>query len=225
MIDQEFAAQLTAEGLRCHLELPEGAVDPFRILAGLGIAVLRCPLDVEGAYWRIEGQPFASINSLTDITRQRFTAAHELGHHVLFDPDAPPSIVDVDLNEVDEDPAERAVDAFAAAFLMPEAQVRHVAAGAPDATAAIIRTMWHFDVSKPSAAARCLDLGLVIYEQRSAFLKDRRTIPQMFADAGLAPRGRRSMGVREIDPRHIVRVHRLAKAGVLPDTRTFLDLT
>lgn len=73
--------------------------------------------------------------------RKRFTIGHELGHYVMHQEVARPTIfcrkveVEDDLSDTGRDllPAEREADAFAAAMLMPEHLVRHqVEAGGPD---------------------------------------------------------------------------------------------
>jgi Zn-dependent peptidase ImmA (M78 family) len=224
--DYILAAELAAEGLRARLGVTDGVADPFAALAQLGVAVLRRPLKVDGVYRRVDDQAFAAINSLTDVTRQRFTAAHELGHHLLYDDTMPASLVDVDLSGPATDgPNEAATDAFAAAFLMPEAEVRAVAVGAADGFTAIIRTMHHFDVSKPAAARRCLGMSLATEEDAARLAKDRTKLADLFTAAGLTPRPKRSMGQRSVDPRHLARVRRLVRAGVVEDPILLLDLT
>lgn len=223
--DYILAAELAAEGLRQRLGVG-GAADPFAALDQLGVAVLRRPLEVDGVYRRIDGHGFAAINSLTAVTRQRFTAAHELGHHLLYDNSMPASLVDVDLSDPASDgPNEGAADAFAVAFLMPEAEMRAVALDAADGVVAILRTMDRFDVSKPAATRRCVELGLTTEEEATRLKKDRRNHAVIFAEAGLTPRRRRSMGQRYVDPRHTARVHRLKRAGVIEDSALLLGLT
>lgn len=217
-----LACELAAEGLRSQLGITTYDADPFAALRHLRVRVLRYPLKIEGAYVQEEGDAFAAINSLTDVTRQRFTAAHELGHHVLHDETEPTKVVDVSLGDDPEDPTEIAADAFAVAFLMPETHVREVAASAADGVAIIVRTMWQFDVSKPAAARRCLELGLVSEAEAERFMRDRRRVALLFDDAGLDPRLERNKGQREIDPEHVARVHRLVAEDVVHDSRVLL---
>lgn len=221
-------AELAAVGLRSHLGLGEGWVDPFATLATLGVAVLRHPLPAgsfEGAYRREDGHAFAIINSRTDIRRQRFTAAHELAHHVLYTPDAPPSIVDVDLDAAGRGADESSVDAFAAAFLMSESGVRSATSEATDETAAIIAVMARFEVSKAAASRRCLELGLVGADDVTRLKRDRRSAAQLYATIGVdAPPSRRDFGLRQIDPCHQQRVRRLVAAGIVEDGHTLLAL-
>lgn len=60
-------------------------VPVFQILQELGLGPERRPLDNDVSGWierRDDGQYGVVINSTHPITRQRFTAAHELGHYI-----------------------------------------------------------------------------------------------------------------------------------------------
>lgn len=60
-------------------------VPVFQILQELGLGPERRPLDNEISGWierRDNGQYGVVINSTHPLTRQRFTAAHELGHYI-----------------------------------------------------------------------------------------------------------------------------------------------
>jgi Zn-dependent peptidase ImmA (M78 family) len=64
--------------------------------------------------FRVSGRPYVLLNTSKSAERGRFDAAHELGHLVLHSEA-------IGLMGLD---AEREADAFASAFLMPEADVR-----------------------------------------------------------------------------------------------------
>ncbi len=100
-------------------------IDPFAALAAEGVVVMRRPLDrVAGLYVpgdaRRGNPPGVLINSGHPLTKQRYTAAHELGHHrrdheVVLDEDT-------EWFGRGVEPAldrERIAEAFAAWFLMP----------------------------------------------------------------------------------------------------------
>jgi transcriptional regulator with XRE-family HTH domain len=70
------------------------------------------PHGVQGNYAALDGLGATVINSTLDAGRRRSTLAHEFGHHVFAD--AYSSDWGVDTSE-----HERAIDAFAAAFLFP----------------------------------------------------------------------------------------------------------
>lgn len=118
------AAELQAD-LNIDLTRP---VDVFDAVRRLGLVLAFAPLgDVSGLY--LPGQPTPGIllHSGHPRTRQRYTAGHELGHHV-FEHAAE---VDVDLEgalqrgNVDRWPDhEKEAEAFGAWFLMPRRLIR-----------------------------------------------------------------------------------------------------
>ncbi|HET9163562.1 MAG TPA: ImmA/IrrE family metallo-endopeptidase [Solirubrobacterales bacterium] len=105
-------------------------VDPARIARGMGIEVSNAYLDadVAGAIEKRAGRPAAIYLSQDDHpNRKRFTCAHEIGHFVQHGEE--------DFEYVDYrdgtaslgiDGEERFANAFAAALLMPEKEVRRL---------------------------------------------------------------------------------------------------
>jgi len=105
-------------------------VDPARIARKMGIEVSNAYLDpdVAGAIEKRDGRPAAIYLSAGDHpNRKRFTCAHEIGHFVRHG--------DEDFEYVDYrdgtasmgiDEEERFANAFAAALLMPEKEVRRL---------------------------------------------------------------------------------------------------
>src|ERR687887_747287 len=110
-------------------------VDPVQIARRLGIDVRQAPLsdNVSGALVKKLGQdPTILLNARDHPNRQRFTAAHEVGHFVSRE-DAPEEYEYVDLRDTilsaagtNED--EVFANQFAANLLMPEREVRRLAA-------------------------------------------------------------------------------------------------
>ncbi len=87
-------------------------------VVGAAVAVIRLPNDVAGAYLRQRGQPFVFINGDYPVVRQRFTVAHELGHHEL----AHQAVID-GIDQVEgrtSDPQEQQANFFAGVLLAPE---------------------------------------------------------------------------------------------------------
>lgn len=115
-------AEGQADFLRNTLGLGSGAIsDMFDLLAQQGLQVVRWPMGREGLdgfYLRRQDWFLVGINSAKRLVRQRFTAAHELGHH-LFDRQ---THLGRNLFET-EAIAERRANAFAAFLLMPRAGV------------------------------------------------------------------------------------------------------
>lgn len=205
--------------------------DPFVALDRLGVAVLRWPFKdgIEGAYTRSEGQALAVVNSLTEYVRQRFTAAHELGHHVLYrEGESPASFSDIDLDAPVSEPLdeETDADAFAAAFLMPRDLVVKVSAPFEEEERRVIAVMAAFEVSRKSAARRCHALDLITDETRTRFEKNRRTIPTLFEMIGATPPDRRAEKGRKVVDRHLQEmVVQLGQSGLMDRPSRLLRLT
>jgi Zn-dependent peptidase ImmA (M78 family) len=87
------------------------------VLAGVAVSVLELPGGVSGAYTMQEDQGFAFLNSSEPAVRQRFTLAHELGHHAFADGatiDTEDAVFGSSIS-----PVERRARTFAAEFLVP----------------------------------------------------------------------------------------------------------
>lgn len=106
-------------------------IDPFRALEAEGVLVIRRPLDhLAGIYLPAggsgDGAPGVLVNISHPVSRQRFTAAHELAHHrrdreAVLDEDTE-FIARGETSLLDR---ERIADAFAAWFLMPKELISH----------------------------------------------------------------------------------------------------
>jgi Zn-dependent peptidase ImmA (M78 family) len=84
---------------------------------GANVVVLDLPQGVAGAYVARESCPLLFVNGHQALSRQRFTLAHEFGHHRM----AHASVVDEQraISGQLHDPHEVRANAFAAEFLMP----------------------------------------------------------------------------------------------------------
>lgn len=108
-------------------------VNPQSIAEAMGIEVKSLtPFDQEnwrpnesGHYSYRDGKPLITYNSTDASVRQRFTIAHEIGHHVHGDLDAPRDTTE-QFSARTRDPKEVAANRFAAALLMPAALVKHL---------------------------------------------------------------------------------------------------
>jgi Zn-dependent peptidase ImmA (M78 family) len=106
-------------------------VDPYSIARSLGIDVLAAPLtdDVSGMLVKQAGRdPQIYVSSDDADVRQRFTCAHEIGHYLLRSSgDADDDFGYVDLRgptaSRSSEPHEIFANQFAAALLMPRANV------------------------------------------------------------------------------------------------------
>jgi len=126
-----------AESLRAHQELDidtSQAVDPFVALQRSGVLVMRQPLDrLAGVYLpassTVGGQPGVLVNVAHPLSRQRYTAAHELWHHrrdrdIILDAETE-WLVRGENNDSDR---ERLAETFASWFLMPRQLVQSMLA-------------------------------------------------------------------------------------------------
>lgn len=117
------------ESVRAHHELSVDTsqpIDPFLALRHSGVLVMRQPLDrLAGAYLPANatngGQPGVLINVAHPLSRQRYTAAHELWHHrrdrdISFDADTEWMA----RGEEGTSDRERLAESFASWFLMPK---------------------------------------------------------------------------------------------------------
>lgn len=101
---------------------PGGRVPIFELIEDRGIWLTFQPLDqLLGVYQRIGDVAGIAINAARPISLQRFTAAHELGHHEL----GHQSHVDDphDIEAPSDDPAELQAQTFAASLLMSEVSI------------------------------------------------------------------------------------------------------
>ena len=88
-------------------------------LLGIGVQMRELPPDVSGFYTATPaGRAVIVLNAAMPESRQRFTWAHELGHHLLETDDCPGEV------SPDDDAQKRACDAFAVELLMPADAVR-----------------------------------------------------------------------------------------------------
>jgi Zn-dependent peptidase ImmA (M78 family) len=137
-------------------------IDPVRIARTLGIRVVNAELDpdVSGALVKErQKDPVIFLNATDSPNRQRFTAAHELGHFVKRsdDPDQYEYIDRRDaLATTGRDPEEIYANQFAAALLMPEKDVRSLA----ELKLTDVQMALRFDVSLEAMQYRLQNLGL-----------------------------------------------------------------
>lgn len=161
-IEQATAA---AGSARAELGLPPGGPVESDLLAlaegGLGLAVALAPLPekIAGVYVRKRGRFLVLVRATDYPTRQRFTLAHEIGHHRMghvgrID-------VEADVFGSPADKQEQQANFFASEFLMPIESVREWLAGNcrggpnPDVgIREVVRLADAFHVSPPAALYR-----------------------------------------------------------------------
>lgn len=170
------AAWKEAATARAQLRLGAGAPVPDMVrllegsIDGAPVCVLPLPDGVAGAYARRYGRSFLFVNRNEAPVRQRFTLAHEYGHHWMghqpvIDPDT-------HINGRSRDPREVAANAFAAELLVPREALREwIDTHFPERTVdleVLVRAAAFFGVSAVSIRYRAEDAKIVT---RPALLK------------------------------------------------------
>lgn len=157
-------AQEKAQSLRQHLGLNDGYVDVFDVLRRLGIEVYRAPVAgdaVEGTLIVRDGVAFMFVNSSGSLTRQRLTAAHELGHYELGGRHNGTEIVEDAAAVADEREEEWDAFRFARHFLMDQSGVRRLVADINDEEERVAAVASKFVVSPKVAAIHLAELALI----------------------------------------------------------------
>lgn len=134
------------------------------------------PDGADGLYHWNGRRPLIVVNTgAGDLARHRFTAAHEVGHHVLHggQPDKPLDVVDVNVY-ASENESEREANAFAARLLMPDAAMRAAFAGKDRAEIAaedVADLMHRFGTSFQTTVFALHNAGRIRAEDRDRLLE------------------------------------------------------
>lgn len=123
----------------------------------------------DGLSWHTDDSRIIIINTDVVWSRQRFTIAHELGHHLAGDVDDVGLVKDLNVMAGASGPAriaEMRANAFAAALLMPADAVRAECPGGTVSTTRFASMVGKFQVSSDALAWRLKSLGLIGDEQR-----------------------------------------------------------
>lgn len=169
-------ARRSAEQLveRLRLQAPPIDVDRIAEVLGLPVVVMPLPSDTSGLLITKAGRSYVCVRSSDPRYRQRFTLAHELGHHHLRHQFQPGDHVHVDRGNFISQRGARAAagidvkeieaNQFAASLLMPEMLLkpRAEALGAPDLWDHDVEYLAReFDVSEQAMTIRLTALGLL----------------------------------------------------------------
>jgi Zn-dependent peptidase ImmA (M78 family) len=208
-----------AEAARYRLNVPHGApVDVFDAITREGIRLLRFPLGdngLLGAYKRLFAEEFIVINSSVTPVRQRFTAAHELGHHFLGDGgEAAHFDTDRSLWAVTDRPATW----FAGHLLMDEQGLRELVVAETPVRAALIAAD-RFEVSIEAAAIQLETIRLFPPGTADVVRTERRRydlLADLYKDQGLhAPPSRVPDKSVTADPKLVEEARALVAARVI----------
>lgn len=132
-------------------------LDCVELELGMGVCILDMPNRIAGAYIRRGLRSYIFIQAENYPTRQRFTIAHELGHHCLGHSGVLESYQDVGRDTLD--PAEQQANYFASELLHPVEAVQawldaDLGRGTPPNLADVVRLADHFHVSPPAMLYR-----------------------------------------------------------------------
>jgi Zn-dependent peptidase ImmA (M78 family) len=218
--DRPEEEALAAE-IRHRLRLGYGHIDPFAVAKQLGLEVVRYPVGsaagVEGQYAPVvDGVGAIFVNSATSVLRQRFTAAHEIGHFVLHR-DRP--AVDTDLFSAARSPIERQADRFAGALLIDETGALEIWERAITSDAAICELVDVFEVSIPTAAIQLQHLALISQLDVDAFLARRVAHGEFMRSNGRQTRHRNGDSITEVDADFRANIIEMLAAGQIPAER------
>jgi Zn-dependent peptidase ImmA (M78 family) len=171
-----------AQALRQEHGLGDAYVDVFDVLRRMDIEVYRKPIAnsaLEGSLIIRDGLAVVFVNSAGSLTRQRLTAAHELGHFLLGQRHDGVEILE---NEaaITDDREEPAAYRFARHFLMDAHGVTKLVADVTDPEERVAAVAHAYVVSPMAVAIHLEDLGHI-----SRTVKDR--LKQGFDAGGLKP--------------------------------------
>lgn len=202
-------AQERAQALRQRLGLGDSYVDVFDVLRTMEIEVYRRPFPgdgLEGAMTIRSGVPFIFVNSHGALTRQRLTAAHELGHYELGSRDEGTEVLEDISGMTNGDEAE--VFRFARHFLMDEKGVTITIAGMSDELQRVAAVASKYVVSPTVVAIHLAELG-VLRPATKARLREGFDSGELKPGAFLGRYGYRMMELSdpaiELDPGHVER--------------------
>lgn len=177
-----YANYKKSRDLAWQVLLNEGVTElPVQVTAlcrrmGIGVHAFRPedPSVSDGLSAMVDGKPHIFVSSLCSVQRQRFTAAHELGH-VLLGHLGRVDLVNREPSSKDK-PAEQEANVFASRILAPACVLWALDARTPEEIAALC------NISLQAAAFRAERMAL-LYE-RNAFLSSplERQVYEQFSD-------------------------------------------
>lgn len=168
-----------AKALRFEMGLGHAPIDVYDVAARRGVAVAFRDLEGDdGRYVFHSGQALIIVTTACEeATRQRFTAAHELGHHEMhrFSGDAatPTYLVDHDIFANDGERRETEANSFAAALLLPTEALRADFPGKPKIELDdVVAIMKRYRVSLEVAVNRLNNAGTISGPRRQTLLTE-----------------------------------------------------
>ena len=213
-----------ALALRQRLDLGDAPLNIWNLIRDLGVIVWRHdfgPDAGDGMYIRKSGRSLIIVNSERRASRQRFTAAHELGHHELHRHGQENFAVgDLDVANTRKLPAEIAANAFAAMLMAPSRAVLAVLEGKRAAKVGpeeIVGLMGRFGLSYEAACWRACNAG-AINAARARRLLEESSVEFLLAQAGIDEEASFPAGP-PLPPRFLANVDKLWRHHAIDEQR------
>ncbi len=169
-----------AQALRFEMGLGHGPIDVYDVASRRGVSVVFRDLGSDdGRYVFHNGRALMIVSAVCpEATRQRFTAAHELGHHELHrfsgDSETPTYLVDHDTFAKGER-RETEANAFAATLLLPTEALRAEFPGRPRVELEdVVTLMRRYRVSLEVVVNRINNASIISSARRQALLDEGR---------------------------------------------------
>ncbi len=181
---RDAAADLARQA-RKELGQTSGPLGPLAaVTERFGLYLTVVDRDADGASLLLDGYGVSVIGGRAEPGRRRWTAAHELGHHL--SQDAYHSDVGIAASRSEQ---EQVVDAFASEFLLPAADMRAQwpESGTQDPRATLIDLAGRYRLSWSAATAAAMHLGLVSLEEARRLRADQPTRGDFLARLGQEP--------------------------------------
>ncbi len=213
-----------ALALRHRLDLGDAPINIWKLIRQLDIALWRHDFGAEfgdGMYIRKTGRALIIVNAGRRASKQRFTAAHELGHHELHRHDHENFVIgDMDVLKAGNAPAEKAANAFAASLLAPSGAIRDALGdkrGRKILPEDVVLIMGLLGLSYEATCWRLLNSGVATKAQVEALLSQ-PNIELLVAEAGIDEEAGFPPGPA-LPPTFAAKVHKLWRHHAIDDSR------
>ena len=181
----ELYAGITRESIGLRASDPVQNLSAVAMELGVAVAVARMPSRSNLAGCSIMGDGCASlalVNSNHPESRQRFTLAHEIAHHVLHRNSGAITCQDISVRRGRPPTSEFEADVFASAFLLPRRAIRRLARTQPSASALLRAVQTQFGTSRSATLARLRGLKVITTSDGETYA-DPLEIPNTMIDS------------------------------------------
>lgn len=213
-----------ALALRQRLDLGDAPLNIWKLIRELDVIVWRHdfgPDAGDGMYIRKGGRSLIIVNSERRASKQRFTAAHELGHHELHRHGQDSFVIgDMDVLSTGKVPAEVAANAFAATLMAPSRAVLTALGdlrGVKISPGEIVALMGRFGLSYEASCWRARNAGAISLAHARRLLEE-TGVELLVAQAGIDEEADFPPGP-ELPPEFVANVDKLWRHHAIDDRR------